>query len=185
MVLDSWEQRTKVKIVAAFVIVFLAVLGAVLSIWIFHEENPFRVVSPKGALMIAENLTAGDIQYVNAVFIKGDSPQLTFMGDDITPADVEIRLLTPGWCMDLWKWGGAQKGWELAVRCSDNLTLSYYSFSHRPARESGLTYWRLEDGYLLVFHKREPVEDYEEVHFKVEYNGHSDEGYFRVSLGKR
>ncbi|MDI3476249.1 MAG: hypothetical protein PWQ95_1977 [Thermococcaceae archaeon] len=180
----SWEEKTTLKIVLVMGIIFISVYVAALSPILFHEDNPFRVLSPKGRLMVAENLTFNGVKYTNAVFIQGGSPTFTFMGSENNIEDVKIKVLTEGWCVDLWRWEGIEKGWGLIQKCSKELSLDYYSFSRAPTRESGVVYWRLERGYIFVFYKEGPVQHYEEVRFKVEYAGKSDEGYFVVSLGK-
>lgn len=179
----SWEGKTALYVVLLVSLTMLPFLGWIVGTIITHEAVPFEVTSPKGSPLVAVNFTIDNTTYVNSVVIFGGSPELTFLSSETEPDNVEIRLLTPGWCIDVWKWMGKDRKWALSEKCTTELSINYYGFTHRYIREAGVASWRLERGYILVFYKKDGnVTNYEEVRFEAEYRGHRDEGYFLVSL---
>ncbi|ACS32779.1 hypothetical protein [Thermococcus gammatolerans] len=179
----SYEERSSIKIVLVFSVVFLGILGAILYP-LLHKEVVFEVSVPKGQPLMASNMSIDGVSYKNAIAFGAFYNPFILHCSEMTPANVTIRLTTPGWCVDLWVWGGIERGWILKVNCSDTVSLDYYSFYQRGARESGELYWYLTEGNVLVFHKRTEVNNYEMVNFTVSYLGRKDVGYFLVSLGK-
>ncbi|WP_232473540.1 hypothetical protein [Thermococcus profundus] len=181
----SYEDKTKVFIVLGFSVVFLGILGALIYPIMSHGTNIFEVASPKGQPLLIRNLTVGDVSYKDVVALNPYYNNLIIHSSKEGAGNVTITLETPGWCVDLWIWGGKEKGWVLKSNCSRSVSLSYYSFDVRPAHESGELYWYLGAGSMLVFHKEGKIDNYEKVAFKVKYKGKEDEGSFLVSLGRR
>jgi hypothetical protein len=182
----SWEERTALTVVLVVFLTLVPFLVWIVGSIITHEEVPFEVSFPKGSPLLASNLTISNITYKNSIIFSPEYNKLTFLSSRSDPSDVRMEVLTPGWCVDIWKWMGIRKRWVLSEKCVRKFKLSYYSFSHRFVKDAGVFSWNLESGYIIVFHKENGnVTDYEEVRFKAEYRGHSDEGYFLVSLRKR
>ncbi|EEB73536.2 conserved hypothetical protein [Thermococcus sp. AM4] len=180
----SYEEGSAIKIVLVFAVIFLGVLAALLYPLI-HRGEVYEVSSPKGQPLLARNFTIDGVSYKNAVAFGAGRNDLVIRSYSLEPTDIKITLKTPGWCMDLWQWGGMERGWILEKNCTRVLSISYYSFEPRAARESGEVYLVLGSGTMVVFHKNGPVRHYEEVNFTVSYSGREDVGYFLVSLGKR
>lgn len=181
----SYEQKTSLLIVLAFSVVFLSILAAMIYPILHHGTNIFEVSSPKGQPLLAVNETIGNVNYTYAVILSPYYNNLIIRSSEEKAGNVTITLETPGWCMDMWVWGGMGRGWVLKANCSKSVSVNYYSFDVRAARESGELYWYLGSGTMIVFHKNEKPGEYERVSFKVRYMGKEDEGSFLVSLGSK
>lgn len=180
----SYEEESTIKIVLVFSVIFLSILMVVLYP-LLHRETVFEVSSPKGQPLLAQNVTIDGVSYKNAVLLGSYYNSLIIRSSEIKAQDITITIDTEGWCMDRWVWGGMSGRWVLKNKCTNSLSITYYSFDQKIAPKSGELYLSLGGGTILVFHKKKTVRNYEKVTFTVEYLGMKDVGAFLVSLGKR
>jgi len=179
----SYETSFRIKVGLIAVVFGIALFMAVYYPLISHEVNPFDVAAPKGRIVIARNLTIGNISYTNAVVMDSRNNLLVLKGNDDAGDTLTMEVITPGWCLDFWAWEGS-RGWRLRYNCSRRIEISEYAFRRVPTHEATeILYWYLESGYAIVFHKNGPVENYETVNFTVTYGGDRGEGSFKVALG--
>ncbi|WP_232460972.1 hypothetical protein [Thermococcus radiotolerans] len=175
--------RAKVLILAVIfgIVIFMIVYYPLLS----HQTNPWGVAAPKGQIILAQNFSINGVNYTNAVPFTSKNNALVLKGNDDAGETLTVSVSTPGWCVDLWVWGGSSKGWVRKYDCAREFQMSQYAFKRLPTHEAReILYWYLEPGYILVFHKDGEVNKYELVNFTVTYGGETDWGAFKVSIGK-
>ncbi|NJE85525.1 hypothetical protein E3E23_06765 [Thermococcus sp. CX2] len=181
----SYETSFRIKVLFLVFVVGVVVLFAVIYPILSHNPNPFDVAAPKGQIVLAQNFTMGSINYTNAVPITSQNNLLVLKGNDNMGDGLTISVTSPGWCLDLWVWGGSNNGWQLKYNCSNEIQMSQYAFRRVPTHEAKeILYWYLEPGYVLVLHKTEPVQNYELVNLTVTYGGITGEGSLKVAIKK-
>ncbi|ASA78542.1 hypothetical protein [Thermococcus sp. 5-4] len=182
----SYETSFRAKVLILAVIFGIAIFMIVYYPLLSHNVNPFDVASPKGQVVLAQNFTLGSVNYTNAVPITSQNGVLVLKGNDDAGDTLTMKMETPGWCIDIWVWGGSSNGWQLKYDCAREVQLSQYSFRRVPTHEAKeILYWYLEPGYVIVLHKEGAVQNYETVNFTVTYGGVTGEGSLRVSLGSQ
>ena len=181
----SYETGFRIKVIFLATIFGIAIFMIVYYPLVSHEVNPFGVASPKGQILLVQNFSVGGINYTNAVPFTAENNALILEGNDEVDDTLTFRISTPGWCADLWVWGGSSSGWIRKYECVREFSLSKYSFIRVPTYEAReILSWNLEDGYIIVFHKNEPVRNYELVNFTVTYGSESDWGAFKAAYPK-
>ncbi|WP_342764379.1 hypothetical protein [Thermococcus sp. M36] len=181
----SYETSFRAKVLILALIFGIAIFMIVYYPLLTHQTNPWGVAAPKGQIVLAQNFTLGLVNYTNAVPATSQNNLLVLKGNDNLGDTLTLEVQTPGWCIDLWVWGGSSKGWQQKYDCAREVQLSQYAFRRVPTHEAKeILYWYLETGYVIVFHKESPVQNYETVNFTVTYGGSTDWGAFKVSLGK-
>ncbi|WP_237268585.1 hypothetical protein [Thermococcus celer] len=179
----SYETSFRIKVLTLAIIFGIAIFMIVYYPLISHQTNPWGVAAPKGRIVLAGNFTLGPVSYTNAVPVTSRNNLLVLRGNDDMGDTLTVKITTPGWCADLWVWGGSSRSWQRKYNCARELQLSQYAFRRLPTHEAEeILYWYLEDGYVIVFKKEGPVQNYELVNFTVTYGGQSDWGAFKVSL---
>lgn len=180
----SPETKFRVKLSIALVVTAAALLTLVVYPIISSNPNPFEVTSPKGQVVLGENISLMGVNYTDAVVMTSKNNLLVLKGNDVSDEPVKISVLTPGWCIDLWSWEGASKGWTMNYNCSRGIKLSTYAFRKSPAHEAkDVFYWYLDSGRAIIFHKNGPVENGELVNMTVSYGEYTENAYFKVSTG--
>ena len=179
----SYETSFRAKVLILALIFGIAIFMIVYYPLLSHQINPWGVAAPKGQIVLARNFTIGSVNYTNAVPVTSQNNILVLKGNDDAGDTLTMRMTTPGWCIDVWVWGGSSKGWGQKYDCAREVQLSQYAFKRIPTHEANeILYWYLETGYVIVFHKEGSVQNYELVNFTVTYGGETDWGAFKVSL---
>ncbi|ASJ06281.1 hypothetical protein [Thermococcus pacificus] len=179
----SYETSFRIKVGLLAVIFGIAIFMTVYYPLISHEVDPFRVSSPKGQILLAKNFSMMGVNYTNVVPFTAENNALVLGGKDEMEDTLTIKISTPGWCADLWIWGGSSSGWTRKYECLREFPLSKYAFNRVPTREAKeIVSWNLEKGYIIVFHKNSPVQNYELVNFTVTYGERTDWGAFKVAV---
>ncbi|KUH32295.1 hypothetical protein APY94_10385 [Thermococcus celericrescens] len=179
----SYETTFRVKVLILTLIFGIAIFMIVYYPIISHQVDPFKVESPRGQVLLAQNFSIAGVTYTNAVPFTAENNALVLGGSDELDDTLTITVSTPQWCVDLWTWGGSANGWVRKYDCARELQLSKYAFNRVPTHEAKeIARWSLEPGYVLVFHKNGPVQKYEIVNFTVTYGGETDWGAFKVSV---
>ncbi|MDI3476250.1 MAG: hypothetical protein PWQ95_1978 [Thermococcaceae archaeon] len=152
----SWEERNALYAIlvvsAVFLTSFIWIVGSIIT----HEAAPFEVVSPKGKPVLVTNTTIEGVNYTNSVVIFGGDPMLTFASSKSERAEVRIKILTEGWCMDLWRWDGDTERWRLKKKCVRELSLDYYAFSHKSVKDTPIFFGALRGVIFLFSTRRDP-----------------------------
>ncbi|ASJ11302.1 hypothetical protein A3L12_02395 [Thermococcus sp. P6] len=181
----SYETSFRLKVLLTVLAFGTAIFMIVYYPLLTHQTNPWGVAAPKGRIVLARNLTFGSVNYTNAVMVTSQNNLLVLKGNDDRGDTLILRVNTPGWCIDVWEWGGSSRGWQREYDCAREIPLSQHLFKKLPVHEAGeIFYWYLESGYVMIFHKNSPVKNYETVNFTVTYGERTDWGAFRVALGR-
>ncbi|CAD5243213.1 hypothetical protein [Thermococcus camini] len=179
----SYEAAFRVKVIILALIFGIAIFMIVYYPIISHQVDPFKVESPRGQILLAQNFSISGVTYTNAVPFTAENNALVLGGKDELDDTLTITVSTPQWCVDLWVWGGSANGWVRKYDCARELQLSKYAFNRVPTHEAReISSWSLEPGYVLVFRKNGPIQKYELVNFTVTYAGEADWGAFKVSV---
>lgn len=180
----SSDTKFRIKLSIFLIVAAAGIITAIVYPIISSNPNPFEVTSPMGQVVLGEDLTLMGVNYTDAVVITSKNNLLILKGNDVSDQPVEIKVNTPGWCIDLWTWEGSSKGWILKYNCSREIELSPYAFRKSPAHEAkDIFYWYLDSGRAIIFHKSGPVENGELVNMTVVHGEYSGNAYFRVATG--
>ncbi|WP_010479846.1 hypothetical protein [Thermococcus zilligii] len=172
----SYETSSGLKVVAIALLFGLTLFYLVYYSIISYNLVPYGVASPKGQILLMQNITLGGFSWNNAVDLHSN---LVLKGSEDYGDYVVFRLITPGWCMDVVVWD--EKRYTKKASCVREVTISKYTFNTLPG-----SYWYLDGSYHLILYRPEGIpENYELVNFTVTYGPKSDWGAFKAAYPKK
>ncbi len=137
----SYETSFRIKVLTLAIIFGIAIFMIVYyPPLISHQTNPWGVAAPPkgGRIVLAGNFTLGPVSYTNAVPVTSRNNLLVLRGGNDDMGDtLTVKITTPGWCADLWVWGGgSSRSWQRKYNCARELQLSQYAFRRLPTHEA-------------------------------------------------